>query len=291
MIGCWACVRSTLAIETPNTSAWIIANANAFNSSTSVRSARLRNASARGTPSWISCSIRANSEDSTPGTFCTTCAIAAFSEGPRPDREQVEGVGQRPEDLLLAFFDPSVEDRVRRHEAHEREEPSTTIRMNGARPPIRDVTKKPRTMPPPSPMILNASTRSASHPDGLPARSSLRATRSQASIGVTRRATFDAGDHRHHDPTAEALGQMLLAEVHVLRRGAGDLRLEQTDRAPALRWFRSKKMPNSTTAPKTHPIATTSQTSDIDIHDLPHPEDPEHQQDPSHTQHEQSDAW
>ena len=33
-------------------------------------------------------------------------------------------------------------------------------------------------------------------------------------------------------------------------------------------------MPNSTTAPKTHPIATTNQTSDIDIHDLPHPEIP-----------------
>ena len=38
-----------------------------------------RNASALGTPSWISWSIRANSEESTPGTFRTTCAIAALS--------------------------------------------------------------------------------------------------------------------------------------------------------------------------------------------------------------------
>ena len=159
--------------------------------------------------------------------------------------------------------------------------------MNGARPPIRDVTKKPRTMPPPSPTILNASTRSASHPDGLPARSSLRATRSRASIGVTRRATFDARDHRHHDPTAEALGQCCSRRFtfsDVVPATCDSSRRTARRRSA---WFRSKKMPNSTTAPKTHPIATTNQTSDIDIHDLPHPEDPEHQQDPSHTQHEQ----
>ena len=96
---CAACVRKTLAIETPKMSAWIMANANAFSSSTSVRSARCRNASERGTPSWISWSIRANSEDSTPGTFRTTWAMAALSESPAS---------------TLIVNRSSVSDRVRR---------------------------------------------------------------------------------------------------------------------------------------------------------------------------------
>ena len=149
---CWACVRSTLAIDTPNTSAWIIARANAFSSSTSVRSARLRNASARGTPSWISWSIRANSEDSTPGTFCTTCAIAAFSE--RPASTLIVSRSRVSDSVRRISFcrsstrrfssesgatKPTNPSRTEHHDPDERREA-----------PIRVVTKNPRTMPPPA---------------------------------------------------------------------------------------------------------------------------------------------
>src|SRR6478672_6072046 len=96
-------------------SAWIMASAKALSSSTSVRSARCRNASDRGTPSWISWSIRANSDESTPGTFRTTCAMAALSERPastlivnrssdppRPGDDRNEHA--RPEVLLELLF-------------------------------------------------------------------------------------------------------------------------------------------------------------------------------------------
>jgi hypothetical protein len=76
----WA--RSTLAIDTPNRSAWTIASTNARSSSTSVRSPTCRKASARETPSWISWSRRPISSASGPGTLRITCAIAASN--PRP---------------------------------------------------------------------------------------------------------------------------------------------------------------------------------------------------------------
>ena len=53
----------------------------------------------------------------------------------------------------------------------------------------------------------------------------------------------------------------------------------------------SMARPPSTMAKKAAPTASTSQISDIDIHDLPHPEDPEHQQDDRDADHEQTHAW
>ena len=93
-----------------------------------------------------------------------------------------------------------------------------TIRTNGDRSPIeRRRGTKPRMMPPTSPMILNARTRSASHPAGLPASRSLCAIRSRASIGVTRRATRAApATTGTMIRRPEALRQVLLAQVHVL---------------------------------------------------------------------------
>ena len=75
-----------------------------------------------------------------------------------------------------------------------------------------------------APITLNARTRSASQPAGLPASRSFLATRSRASSGVTRRAIRPAlvtiGTSTR---LTEALRQLLLPEVHRTRPGASRL--------------------------------------------------------------------
>src|SRR5512132_3134769 len=291
---CAAWVRKTLAIETPKMSAWIMANAKALSSSTSVRSARCRNASDRGTPSWISWSIRANSDESTPGTLRTTCAMAALSESPAStlivNRSSVSERVRR-----ISFFRSST--RLFRMESGTMNPTNVsnamhTIWRNDERETICKSSSDP-TNPAIAPMILKASTRSASHPAGLPATSNFFEIRSRASSGVTRRAIRPAlvtiGTNTR-DPKFS-----LSSSSRRSTRGAAwppavtcDSNSRTARCRSAIVW--SMNTPTSTIARKSDPIARNSQTSDIDVHDLSHPEDAEEHQDDRGPQHHEADG-
>ena len=75
-------MRSTLAIGMPKLSAWTIEVTKLFTSSTSVRSASPRSASARPWPICISRSTRENSSASGPSVFLATCWTAASKASP-----------------------------------------------------------------------------------------------------------------------------------------------------------------------------------------------------------------
>jgi hypothetical protein len=69
--------------------------------------------------------------------------------------------------------------------------PVTTKCRNGLKC-VRDPTSRPAMKPTIPPITLNARTRSASHPLGLPASNSFLASLSRASMGVTRREIREA---------------------------------------------------------------------------------------------------
>ena len=171
-----------------------IASAKLFSSSTSVRSARWRNASDRGTPSWISWSMRANSCEDHRGTFCTTWAIAALSESPastlivRRSRvsERVPSTSCWRSSTLRARIESGNEEADDRQQSRRRRGTPSPGGASCAR------SRGSPTNAAPARMTLNEMTRSASHPSGLPASMSFFATRSRASRGVMRFATRPA---------------------------------------------------------------------------------------------------
>src|SRR6476620_10990677 len=263
-------------------SAWIMASAKALSSSTSVRSARCRNASDRGTPSWISWSILANSDESTPGTFRTTCAIAALSESPAStlivNRSSVSERVRR-----TSFFRSST--RLFKMESGTMNPTKVskemhTIWRNDERDTICSRSSAP-TNPAIAPMILKASTRSASHPAGLPATSSFFVIRSRASSGVTRRAIRPAlvtiGTNTR-DPKFSLSSSSRRSTLG----GAWPPAVTCDSNSRTARCRSAIVWPMNT---PTNPIARNSQTSDIDVHDLSHPEDAEdhqHERGPQH---------
>ena len=100
-------MRSTLAIGMPKLSAWTIAVTKLFTSSTSVRSASPRRASARPWPICISRSTRENSSASGPSVLRATCWTAASNAEPglHADGHQVDRVRQLALHPLRAVVD------------------------------------------------------------------------------------------------------------------------------------------------------------------------------------------
>src|SRR5262249_43608199 len=276
-------------------SAWIIASAKEFSSSTSVRSARFRNASDRGTPSWISWSIRANSADRTPGTFRTTWAIAAFSESPAStlivNRSSVSESVRR-----ISFFRSST--RLLRIESGTMNptnvsRPITTIWRKFDRLTIWSNSSDP-TKPTTAPMILNARTRSASQPAGLPATRSFFVMRSRVSSGVTRRAIAPARLTTGTKTRAPKFSLSSSSRRSMCGAACPPAVVTCDSNMRTARCFSaivcSIAIPTSTIARNRDPIARNSQTSDIDVHDLPHPQDAEQHQHDRRAQHHQPDG-
>ena len=119
---------STLLIDTPSCSAWMIAPMKFVRAGTSVRGTMSRSASRRALPTRISASARRNS--SVEGSLELLDDLAQrpveAEAGADGDRQQVEGVRDHEQDGLLALLDaaaqPELGDRVAEHQADRDED-------------------------------------------------------------------------------------------------------------------------------------------------------------------------